>query len=439
MRHGFAAVLAFVMLWVIGVGTASAATVDGNDPPESYPYGWVEDEVAVKFRQPSVRDVEARAAFETRHAVGFRSLAPGINWYRFRINDGANLDAKLATVRADPSVEQAIKSTIGRPAMTPDDPRYGDQWGLPKVKMPAAWDVAGGGPTKYIAIVDSGVANGRGTDRHPDLGRIWGWNFWGGNGDNADNCDHGTKMAGVAAAFTNNDVGIAGINYAAPILGVKILEDCIDYSSNIAAEGIRYAVDNGASVITASWGFPGSDAQNAMLKDAVQYAWNNDVLVVAASGNSDWNGFDTLIPARWSKVVTVGATFPSDNRWRELDYVYGERVWSGSNYGTPGLDLSAPGSDILSTAMGFQRSYTYEYGTGTSIAVPFVAGTIALMRKMDMGLSSTQLKTILNNAADKVGGYSYSNSFSVCSTHSWELGCGRLDASEAVRDARDYR
>lgn len=170
------------------------------------------------------------------------------------------------------------------------------------------------------------------------------------------------------------------------------------------------------------------------------YAWNHDVLVVAASGNQNQSNFNNLVPARWAKVLTVGGTDRTDIRWWKRVWEFGEWAYYGANYGDPGLDLSAPADDIWSTAINVNdRTYHYGSDDGTSLAVPLVAGTVALMRKMDLGLTSGQLKTIINNAADKVGNYSYTINYPHCAQASPELGCGRLDAYEAVIDARDFR
>lgn len=267
-------VLFVVLLFAAGAPPVSAALRDGDDQSEQYPYGWVEDELLVQFGSPVVPALAERLAFGQRHGLRERSFAPGINWFRFRATAHGDLDALMRHVAQDPSVVRVTKNAIGRMALLPDDPYYGSQWGLPKVRMPQAWNVAGGGPTKYLAVVDSGVANGRGANQHPDLGPIFGWNFVADNNHVEDNCfddlgdegGHGTWVAGIAAAFTDNSIGIAGVNYAAPILAVKMTDNCFEANAGAAAEGIRYAVDNGASVITASWDFTGSDAQYAMLR-----------------------------------------------------------------------------------------------------------------------------------------------------------------------------
>ncbi len=351
-----------------------------------------------------------RRAFASALGLEEISFTPEINWFRFRITDHMRVADKIAMVKGKPGVLAVQAAAFGEWGYTPNDPKYPYQWGLPEVKVPAAWDLAGGGSTKYIAIVDTGVDLD-----HPDLGYIYGWNFVTGHSDRGDLIGHGSKVAGIAAAFTGNAVGIAGVNYAAPILSAVI-----DYQGSpyepAAVEAIYYAVNNGASVITASWFFSGTDAQHQALKDAVNYAWSQNVMVVATLPNFGESNFNNYVPARWYTVVSVGGTTSSDKKA------------SFSNYGDPGIDVSAPAVSIYSRT----RTGGYAYDDGNSFAVPLVAGTIALIKKRYPAITSQQIKDRLWNSADKVGGYNYSSN-PFCGGHSQELGCGRLDAAGAVQ------
>ena len=200
-----------------------------------------------------------------------------------------------------------------------------------------------------------------------------------------------------------------------PILSARIDRNSVPYEP-AAVEAIYYAVNNGASVITASWTFAGTDSAHQALKDAVNYAWSRNVMVVAAVPNRAESNFNNFVPARWYNVVSVGGTTSADKKA------------SFSSYGNPGIDVSAPADNIYSTT----RTGGYAYGDGNSFAVPLVAGAIALMKKRYPSITSQQIKDRLWNTADKVGGYNYtSNPF--CGGHSPQLGCGRLDAADAVR------
>jgi thermitase len=405
-----------VLAAAVGTTTPAAAALrdgiptEGAQEPDSLP-----DEVLVTFRG-GVLAKASRGVLAAAWGLEELSFAPESGLFRFRITDGKSVDAKLEELRSKDDVEDVSKNWLGQFDLTPNDPRWTNQWGMRKVKMPAAWDkliAAGkpGGSTRYITIVDSGV------DRdHEDLGYIYGWNFVANNGARGDHCNHGSLVAGTAAAFTNNSKGIAGINYAGPIISAKIASDLCRPVYSAAVEAIEYGVNNGSSVITASWAFSNlTDSQAAALKSAVTYAYNNNIFVVAASGNDYRSNFNDLVPARWAKVVTVGGSDPNDRRP------------AFANYGEPGLDVSAPAEDIYSTNM----SGGYEYASGTSFAVPHVAGTIALLKAVRPNMSSANIKERLWNAADKVGGYNYSwRDF--CGGQSSEFGCGRLDAAGTI-------
>lgn len=404
-----------LVLTVTWTAAASAATQEGTADPDSVPVGVASDEIMMKLA--SVAPAAERAAFASSLGLEEIAFTPEINWFRFRITDGTRVDEKLKLVEGLPGVLAAHAAAFGEWAYTPTDPKYPNQWGMPKVKMPTAWDLAGGGSTKYMAIVDSGVDL-----NHEDLGFIYGWNFVSGGSDRGDDCvGHGSMVAGTAAAFTGNGKGIAGVNYAAPILSARMdkwnpVKGICEPYEPAAVEAIYYAVNNGASAITASWYFTGTDSAHQALKDAVNYAWNNNVMVVAAVPNLNQSNFNNYVPARWYNVVTVGGTNSSDKKA------------SFASYGDPGIDVSAPADDIYSTT----RTGGYAYGDGVSFAVPFVAGTLGLLKKRYPGVTSQQIKDRLWNTADKVGGYNYtSNPF--CGGHSPQLGCGRLDAADAVR------
>lgn len=423
MKTSLSSTLLALSLVFAGAVPAFGATGDGTPSADGPQPGFVPGEVLVTFRDGFLPK-EVRGPLASAWGLQEVSFAPATALFRFRITDGRDVDAKLSFLESRPEVASVTKNWLGQLFFTPNDPYWSRQWGMSKVKMPTAWDrliAAGrpGGSTRYIAIADTGVDLD-----HPDLGVIYGWNFVTGRSDRGDDCNdpqgawhgHGSLVAGTAAAFTNNSRGIAGANYAAPILSAKMTDLCTPVLS-AAVEAIEYSVDNGASTITASWGWYFlTDTQLAPLKNAVQYAYNNNVLVVAASGNDSWNNFNNIAPARWFTVVTVGGTTSTDSRA------------PFANYGAPGLDVSAPAVDIFST----NSIGGYEWASGTSFSVPFVAGTIGLIKGKYPSWTSSQIKNRLGSTADKVGGYNYSWS-TICGGQSAELGCGRLDAADAVK------
>jgi thermitase len=235
----------------------------------------------------------------------------------------------------------------------PDDSYFTAQWNMQKVGAPGAWDITTGSPNVTIAILDTGVDLD-----HPDLaGKIVDNRNFTTSNTTDDIYGHGTHVAGIAAAITNNGLGVAGLGYASSIMNIKVLgDDGMGYWSWIA-QGIIWAADNDAQIINLSLG--GSDGSST-LEDAINYAWSKGVVVVAAAGN---NGNTVPVyPAYYANCIAVAATDASDAR----------PLWS--NYGD-WVDVAAPGYRILSTS----KNDNYVYMSGTSMATPHVAGLAALL------------------------------------------------------------
>ena len=236
----------------------------------------------------------------------------------------------------------------------PNDPYLPAQYGLINIRAPQGWEISTGSPIVTIAIVDSGV-----DFTHPDLvtKALAGYDFIEGDTLPQDEYGHGTHVAGIAAAATNNGQGVAGVSWGAQLLPVRVLNSTGGGSYSILAAGIIWAADHGAQIINLSLGGLTPDST---LLNAVNYAINRGCLLVAASGN-DGSGF-LRYPAAFPAVVSVGSTNSINQR-------------SGfSNYGT-GLDLMAPGEAIYSTNTGGG----YFYRTGTSMSVPYVSGLAAVL------------------------------------------------------------
>lgn len=236
----------------------------------------------------------------------------------------------------------------------PNDPNWGLQYGLTNIRAPQGWEFTTGSTSIRIAIIDTGI------DRtHPDLaGKIVaGYDFVNGDNNAQDDNGHGTHVAGIAAAISNNGTGVAGVSWGARLIPVKVLNSVGGGSYANVAAGIVWAADHGAHVINLSLG---GASPSLTLQNAVDYAVSRGVVVVAASGNSGSNF--VLYPARYANVIAVAATDSSNTR-----------AWF-SNYG-PEIDLSAPGVSIYSTALG-----GYMFRNGTSMATPYVSGLAAILR-----------------------------------------------------------
>jgi thermitase len=236
---------------------------------------------------------------------------------------------------------------------SPDDPYFGRQWGLTRVEAPQAWEVTTGSSQVNIAILDTGVDLD-----HPDLAAklINNKNFT--TSATVDDVHgHGTHVAGIAAAITNNGIGVAGLGYTSTIMNVKVLSDSGSGYYSWIVWGIAWAADNGAEVINMSLG--GSSSSSA-LEDAINYACSRGVVVVAAAGNS--GSTSPSYPACYTNCIAVAATDAND------------ALPSWSNYGD-WVDVAAPGVSIYSTL----KENGYGYKSGTSMASPYVAGLAGLV------------------------------------------------------------
>lgn len=291
-------------------------------------------------------------------------------------------------------VDYVEPNYIYKASYIPNDTYFSYQYGPQKIQTPSAWDVTQSSQTVKIAIVDTGVQL-----NHPDLASklLPGYDFVSGDTVPNDGNGHGTHVAGIAAAVTNDGRGIAGVAPLASILPIRVLDDNGSGSLSSIANGIIFAANQGAQVINLSLG---ATQGAATLQNAVDYAWNKGAVLVAAAGNDGVN--IPNYPAYYNNVIAVALTTSADYRS------------SFSNFGR-WVEVAAPGSDILSTYTG---SY-YAYLSGTSMASPHVAGIAALLAAQ--GKSNAQIRTAIHNTADPIPG---------TGTH-WVY--GRVNANRATR------
>ena len=309
----------------------------------------------------------------------------------------------------------------GSPGSGPvNDPLFAHQWALDQVNAPEAWARGARGAGTTVAVVDTGVDL-----QHPDLSSklVAGHDFVASNGDcppgPQDENGHGTHVAGIAAAVTNNGIGVAGVAPDAQIMPVRVLDADGSGSSEDVAAGIRWAADHGAEVINLSLGELPIVGQleplNQEIEDAVTHAWDQGSLVVAAAGNESFPLCS--YPSFADHAVCVAATdrrglptyysnFPNNKPmlgfrapggvgsvFCEDDEDIWSTMWPGSNYDCTGSG-SLSGYDTLA---------------GTSMASPQVAGVVALLS--GQGLTNAQiverLKATSSNhgAFDPVMGY----------------------------------
>ena len=261
-----------------------------------------------------------------------------------------------------------------------------------------------GSSSIVVAVVDSGVEL-----THPDLaGKVDnGKDFANDDPDASDVHGHGTHVAGIVAAGTNNSQGVAGIGYDSRVLAVKVLKDDNTglYSHIIA--GIVYAADQGAQIINLSLG---GTAPSQAMEDAVNYAWGKGALVVAAAGN--FTEPTVAYPAAYDNVIAVAATNSTDG------------LYAQSNSGAM-IDVAAPGQQIYSTYLTEKVASGYASSSGTSMAAPHVSGVAALMLACSDWLTNAQVREMIESTAVDKGDPGWDEFY----------GHGRIDAHAAVEAA----
>lgn len=337
-------------------------------------------------------------------------------------------------------------------ALTPNDKFFSDQWYLKKINVPTAWNATTGSSDVIVAILDTGFDLD-----HPDLqNQIWinkneipmdgidndgngyiddvnGYDFIDQDATPEPNpnksyneaaVSHGTVIAGIIGAETNNEIGIAGINWKVKLMDVRILGNDGSGNSKTARKGIEYAIKNRAKIINLS--FTGFD-NDPELENAIKAANEVGVLVVAAVGNTEGGGINLdlkpIYPACDGQgnadngIIGVAATDESDAKA------------TFSNYGSNCTDLSAPGVDILSTVyqndtwLPFSNGYYQDGWSGTSMAAPIVSGSAALILSLHPTLKPEQVKNILRLSADPVHETGLAQG---------KMGAGRLNIASAL-------
>jgi len=409
---------------------------------------WFRVEGAERFRvHPEV--ISVRFLAPVGDLAGFQAAAAGLvlpelqtvrsnrlGIHDLRVPEGADVLEVLAALRATGLVEFAEENTFGRWVSDPNDPGYGNQWslkntgqsgGTPDADIDAdlAWDLEAGDPSVWVGILDSGTeishsdltnnvwinageipSNGIDDDSNGYVDDVYGWDFGNNNNQVPGPYWHGTSVAGVVGATTDNGIGVAGVagGFGSGD-GCRLM--CLGVGDfgpdgSILDDAILYAADMGAKVITMSL----TVGQSSAIDNALVYAWDSaGVFTDCAAGNS---GGSVGYPARHDKVVSVPASDRNDNR----------PSWSSSG---PENWVAAPGVDIYMPTIG----NGYHTSSGTSFSAPHVAGTAALLFSALSGMSNESAKEILKITADDILGNGFDNG----------SGWGRINAHAAVQEA----
>ena len=393
-----------------GITSAGAAQAVGNGPPHlrqlprpahpsTTPPQYARDHVLVRFK-PGTTLSQQTARVRAAGGTALRSL-DSTTYAKVLTSDVA---ASLRKLEADPTVAWAGYDYVRHATTIPNDPFYAPTLQEPYlnlVRLPQAWGVTTGSLSQVVAVVDSGV-----DATAPDLaGRVLpGEQFLSGTGTGApggapgavDNTcaepsatGHGTFVASVAAADTNNGYGLAGAAWNAKILPVRVLNPCgLGYDSDISA-GINWAADHGATVINLS--LAGTDP-SPVIQTAMQYATGKSIPVVVSAGN-DGNSVPQY-PAAYPEAISVGATDATG----QLTYFSSFGDW---------VDLVAPGWDIVGEEPRAlcvdpadpHPTDCFYVGAGTSFSAPLVSGVTALLRTKFPSWTPAQIRTRLEQTA----------------------------------------
>lgn len=402
---------------VYQVNLIKAAALNEASPQELPEYA--ADEIIVKFKsQVPPAEVDRFNRDNDTHFTRHRRFA---DFTTLRIPKGISAKEFIKKVKNDPKIEYAEPNYIAHALMVPNDPYYKYQWHFDNpeyggIHAEQAWDISKGSGV-IIAIADTGIAyeNYRQNwwnqyEIAPDLvGTCFVKGFDFANNDSHPNDDngHGTHVAGTAAQTTNNSTGTAGLAHSACLMPVKVLNSQGSGTYADIAEGIRYAADNGASVINLSLG-GSADAQ--VLLEAAAYAYNKGATIVAAAGNN--SSSQLTYPAAYDDyVVAVGATR------------YDETLSYYSNYGSS-IDLVAPGGDLTvdQNNDGYKdgilqqtfdknpKDWGWWFYQGTSMASPHVAA-VAAMVIANGAAGPDYVRTRLENTADDLGSPGKDNTY----------------------------
>jgi thermitase len=344
-----------------------------HNPNETSHY--FENQIIVKFHE-DISDVELN---EYLTEIRGQLIKKMDSIYTFSSEDKTTVDLIQYFAPID-NVAYAEPNYIMMQNETPPNDIYYQryQWNLPLIEAEAGWRITQGNEAVKIAVVDTGVDL-----EHPDLVKrlTTGYNALSDSDDADDDNGHGTHVAGIIASEVNNHEGIAGLTWYNPIIPIKVMGEEGYGSTFDIAKGIIWATDKGARVINLSLGnYQHSD----MLKDAIDYAFKRDVVLIAASGNDNTN--QPSFPAAYPQVLSVAAVDP-----------YGERA-TFSNYGDY-IDVSAPGVQIASTYFNKQ----YAALSGTSMAAPHVSALAGLIRSINPDLRNTEVMEIIKTTTIDLG------------------------------------
>lgn len=405
-----ALILLSLIITLGSFGTPQAA--EGQAPAPFH----MDGELLVKIGTPAAEDTLRAALLE----ASLQDLGPLEidGWHKFAVPKGQELEWATRLVEAG-LAEYAEPNYRVYIAATPDDPLWNLQWNMLQINAPAGWDITTGDQEVIIAILDTGIDL-----THPDLGPklVSGKNYINISAPPNDDHGHGSHVAGIAAAVTNNGIGVAGVNWQARLMPVKVLNAAGSGSMDDLAQGVRHAADNGARIINmslAGW------THSQILHDALRYAaLQKGCILVAAAGNCAQGGGNcpqgqinpVAYPASYDEVISVGAVTSLD-------------VWATYSGHKDYLDISAPGGSDTNKIISTSINSGFNLLHGTSMATPHVAGLAGLIWAVNPSLNREQVWGLIRDTAAKVGADPY------VAGRNDKYGYGRIDVGAALQKA----
>jgi subtilisin family serine protease len=317
----------------------------------------------------------------------------------------------LPQLLSSPGIEWAERESVSHTLGKPNDPLISEQWAPQKIGVFNAWRTEKGTKSTIVAVVDTGV-----DPSHPDLQNrlLPGYDFVNADQDPSDDHGHGTHVAGIIAARPDNRTGISGMSWGARILPLKACDSQGACGNFEVTAAIVRAIQEKAQVVNLSLGAPGESCPREF-DLAAQLAQRQNVLLVAAAGNSAQEGNPTSYPAACDGYVAVGATSPTDE-------------WATFSEHGDYVDVAAPGVMILSTvppALLMQDDPStpgYGFADGTSMATPHVAGLAALLFSQHPDWQPSHVQHRIESTAVDLGARGRDPYF----------GAGRIDVRRAV-------
>lgn len=449
-------IMATILCVAIG-GTSSAAGTEGteDEPSAIAEMSYVPGQVIVKLRDGQREGLGIAAPkseailYRLRAAYGLNKDAPKKirpagkedgpavpgqcdvpGWHLLGTEE--DVLATCARLREDAEVAYAQPNYIYRPCRTPNDPEFPDQYAHQLIQMEDAWDISTGSRDVVVAVLGTGV-----DVNHPDLkDNAWvnegeipdneidddengyvddvhGWNVESSNGDVIPEPDwwdiggHETMVAGVIAGVGDNDEGVCGVNWQCSVMAIRM---SIYITSAEVAAGLDYAAANGADILNMSFGSDDFGPEgDPIVQEAINKAFAAGVLLVASAGNDDTDQIN--YPAGYYNVMAVASTD-------------GEDIKTGHSSFGPWVDITAPGTDIVTTDLDSEYIAT----AGTSFSAPYVAAVGALVLSHRPELSHVEVRAILENTTDPVY-------YGLVDPEVGYIGTGRVNAYTALVDA----